>query len=416
MQRAFDRARQLVQETRGDRRTRNHQGFPSTERTLPALGSPSSIPITQNISSYLGKNNPFAGPVDPKTESVWLFDNTAYRPIHPYPHSPQPWQASFSAAFFKTETGRDVSKVVADIADKIGLKETGTEEDRERGEQTIAKRLQPFVDVIAPAKWVDVKLPNGKVQRLGPGGRSATSQQTITFATDYSNAQTIETDAMDAALTPIGPMSTTFAEPEGWLVISDIDDTVKVTLTPSPVGILRTTFLSDPEVIASMPALYNHIQSLLNPTWFYLSASPYNLYPFLRSFLHANYPKGTILLRDASWMDLSGFLLSLTMGTEAYKTGEMDKIHGWLPKRKVLCVGDSTQSDPEAYGNVYRRYNGWVKKIFIRKVAEVAEMNKEEKNSPERFEKAFKDVPKDVWQVFEDPNELYAAVDALKAT
>lgn len=42
-------------------------------------------------------------------------------------------------------------------------------------------------------------------------------------------------------------------------------------------------------------------------------------------------------------------------------------------------------------------------------------MNKEEKNSPERFEKAFKDVPKDVWQVFEGPNELSAAVDALKA-
>ena len=43
-------------------------------------------------------------------------------------------------------------------------------------------------------------------------------------------------------------------------------------------------------------------------------------------------------------------------------------------------------------------------------------MASDEKNSPERFEKAFKDVPKDVWQVFEDPNELYAAVDALKAT
>ena len=117
-----------------------------------------------------------------------------------------------------------------------------------------------------------------------------------------------------------------------------------------------------------MPPLYTHIQSLLNPTWFYLSASPYNLYPFLRTFLHANYPKGTILLRDASWMDLSGFFMSLTMGTEAYKTGEMDKVHSWLPKRKVLCVGDSTQTDPEAYGNIYRKHKGWVKKIFIRKV------------------------------------------------
>ncbi|KAL8668581.1 MAG: hypothetical protein Q9168_006791 [Polycauliona sp. 1 TL-2023] len=416
MQSAFDRARQIFQQTRGEKTARKEEGFSSTERSLPKLGSPFSIPITQNISSYLGKNNPLAGPVDPKTESVWLFDNTAYRPIHPYPHSAQPWQASFCAAFFKSETGKDVSKAVADIADKIGLKEGSTEEERERGEKTIAERLQPFADVVAPARWVEVTMPDGKVQRLGPGGRSATSQQTITFPSDHSNGQVDETDAVNADLTPIGPMSTTFAEPEGWLVVSDIDDTVKVTLTPSPVGILRSTFLSKPEVIPSMPALYTHIQFLLNPTWFYLSASPYNLYPFLRSFLHANYPKGTILLRDASWMDLRGFLLSLTMGTEAYKTGEMDKVNGWLPNRKVLCVGDSTQSDPEAYGNIYRKHDGWVKKIFIRKVTDVAEMDREEKNSPERFEKAFKDVPKDVWQVFEDPNELYAAVDALKAT
>ncbi|KAL8876234.1 MAG: hypothetical protein Q9198_005534 [Flavoplaca austrocitrina] len=416
MQRALDRARLLYQETRGEKSTRKNEGFPSTERSLPNLGSPFSIPITQNISSYLGKNNPFAGPVNPKTESVWLFDNTAYRPIHPYPHAAQPWQASFSAAFFKTETGKDISKVVADIADKIGLKKEGSEEERERGEQTIAKRLQPFADVVAPARWVEVKLPDGKRQRLGPGGRSATSQQIITFPSNHTNGQVVETDAVNAELTPIGPMTTTFAEPEGWLVISDVDDTIKVTLTPSPVGILRSTFLSDPEVIASMPPLYTHIQSLLNPTWFYLSASPYNLYPFLRTFLHANYPKGTILLRDASWMDLSGFFMSLTMGTEAYKTGEMDKVHSWLPKRKVLCVGDSTQSDPEAYGNIYRKHKGWVKKIFIRKVTDVAEMASDEKNSPERFEKAFKDVPKDVWQLFEDPNDLYAAVDALKAT
>lgn len=60
--------------------------------------------------------------------------------------------------------------------------------------------------------------------------------------------------------------------------------------------------------------------------------------------------------------------MSLTQGTEAYKRGRMEMVHTWLPKRKVLCVGDSTQSDPEAYGDIYRMYKGWVKKIFIRKV------------------------------------------------
>ncbi|KAL8724057.1 MAG: hypothetical protein Q9166_008155 [cf. Caloplaca sp. 2 TL-2023] len=415
MKSAFDRARQLLEETRGDTRTRKAEGFKPTERSLPNIGSPFSIPLVQNISSYLGPLNPLAGPIDPKTESVWLFDNTAYRPIHPYPHSAQPWQADFHAAFFKKGTGKDVSKVVADIADKVGLKE-GTGEERERGERTIAERLQPFVDVVAPSRWVEVKLHNGEVKKLGPGGRSATSQQILSFKSDHSNGESVQTDAVKPELTPHGPMLTTFAEPEGWMVISDIDDTVKVTLTPSPIGILRTTFLSAPTPISSMPALYTHINTLLNPTWFYLSASPYNLYPFLRTFLHANYPPGTILLREASWMDLGGFLMSLTQGTEAYKTGRMEMVHSWLPKRNVLCVGDSTQSDPEAYGDIARKYKGWVKKIFIRKVTDVAEMDAAEKNSPERFEKAFKDVPKDVWQVFEDPNELYAAVDALKGT
>ena len=185
-------------------------------------------------------------------------------------------------------------------------------------------------------------------------------------------------------------------------------------MTPSPIGILRSTFLDDPKPIAGMPELYKLISDILFPTWFYLSASPYNLYPFIRPFLHQHYPKGTIILRDASWMDVGGFLRSLTQGTEAYKSSRMDKINLWLPKRKILCVGDSTQSDPEAYGDMYRKHPGWVKAIFIRKVVDVSEMKNSDKNDPERFEKAFRGIPRSVWRVFETPNELDAAVRALQ--
>jgi len=185
-------------------------------------------------------------------------------------------------------------------------------------------------------------------------------------------------------------------------------------LTPSPIGILRSTFVDTPTPIPGMPDLYASINRTLSPTWFYLSASPYNLYSFLRPFLHTHYPAGTTFLRDASWMDLGGFLASLTQGTEAYKRDRIEKIHGWLPKRKVLCVGDSTQSDPEAYGDICRKHGGWVKAVFIRKVVDVAEMKGSDKNSEERFEKAFKDVPREVWRTFEDPKELYEAVEQLK--
>lgn len=37
----------------------------------------------------------------------------------------------------------------------------------------------------------------------------------------------------------------------------------------------------------------------------------------------------------------------------------------------------------------------------------------EERNKPERFEKAFKDVPRDAWFVFKEPEELYEKIDAL---
>ena len=187
-------------------------------------------------------------------------------------------------------------------------------------------------------------------------------------------------------------------------------------MTSSPIGILRSTFVSEPTPIAGMPELYTLVAQSLKPTWFYLSASPYNLYPFLRKFLHTYYTPGTIILRDASWMDLGGFLASLTQGTEAYKRSRIEKIHTWLPKRKVLCIGDSTQSDPEAYGDICRLYPGWVKAVFIRKVTDVAEMNATDKNTDKRFEKAFRDVPRDTWRTFEDPSELHEAVVSLKET
>ena len=184
-------------------------------------------------------------------------------------------------------------------------------------------------------------------------------------------------------------------------------------MTPSPIGILKSTFVDDPVPVEGMPEFYAHIKRTLSPNWFYLSASPYNLYLFLRPFLHAHYPPGTLILRDASWEDLSGFLWSLTVNTKEYKVSRMDKIYSWLPDRKVVCVGDSTQSDPEAYGDIYRKYDRWVKAIFIRKVTDVSEMGLTGKNAPGRFEKAFRGVPKSVWRVFEKPEELYQAVESL---
>jgi len=120
------------------------------------------------------------------------------------------------------------------------------------------------------------------------------------------------------------------------------------------VGILRETFVEEPSPIPGMPELYAKAKSLLpkDTAWFYLSASPYNLYPFLKQFRKQFYPPGTLILRDSSWKTVAGLLSALTLNTEEYKVDRMNKINSWLPERKMIVIGDSTQSDPEAYGEV----------------------------------------------------------------
>ena len=214
----MDKTRQLMEETHTERETRSAGDFGNTEALLSThIGSRWNIPILDNMGSYLSTLNPLAKAVDPKKEEVWLLDNTAYRPVHFYPHQPQPFQAHFTAAYFKRYTGKDWSKAVATVADTIGLVDG---DERTQAEKTIAHRLKPFVETIAPARYVDIKLPNGTVGKLGPGGRSAVCQQIITSIQDHKDGDSAEISATNPEVTPHGPMLTHFAEPEGWLMVS----------------------------------------------------------------------------------------------------------------------------------------------------------------------------------------------------
>lgn len=393
------RARQRMQQDEEDKITRKAGDFAEFEKDMPKLANRFSFSLRDNLSSYLGRSNPFYQTVNPETDYVWLLDNTAYK------NSIGRWKAEFVAAYFVKDSGKDLSDVVAKVSEKIGLA------DDDEAKATIAKRIQPLLDSILPAHAVEIDL-QGVNTRLGPSGRDGISSDELAIpGSDYKDGEVITTKAINADATPF---KTTFASAKGWAVISDVDDTIKKTLTSSPIGILKTTFAEEPEPIKGMPEFYKHlVQKLDNPPFWYLSASPYNLYPFLRQFRETYYPSGTMILRDASWMNLAGFLANLTQGTEAYKVDRIEKINRWFPKRKFILIGDSTQSDPEAYGEAYKNHKKWIGAIFIRKVTGVEGMDEEKKNAPERFEKAFKDVPKDVWYVFEDPQELYAKVDAL---
>lgn len=197
----------------------------------------------------------------------------------------------------------------------------------------------------------------------------------------------------------------------------DIDDTIKISQVLSIPDLLKNTFIvENPLPTPTTPEFYAKLASKLKPCFIYLSASPYNLYPFLRTFVATHYPSGQIILRDSSWMDFLAVIQSVTMGTESYKTDEGTKVMGtWLAKRNFICIGDSTQSDPETYANLYKKYPERVKHIWIRVVSGVNAQEEAKKNAKERFATAFKDVPSTVWRLFTKAEELNEELDRIQA-
>ncbi|KAF7554189.1 hypothetical protein G7046_g6887 [Stylonectria norvegica] len=379
------------------KRTRKEKNFDAVEAALPDPKSATFLSPAINVEgwlAWLANFNPFGKAVSER-DVVWLFDNTAYKSSR-FGH----WEAEFVAAVFEQDPKCKVVDVVANIAKTLGLAEDAEER------KTIEARLMPFLWDIRAARVVRVDHQDRNL-RLGPTSVNGITTNVLQVSRDDKGALIPAKARVPAGVKGILDMHTYYAGPEGWAIISDIDDTIKVTLTSDPLGILRSTFVDEPTPIPGMPELYSEIKSFLpsDTPWFYLSASPYNLYPFLREFRNKYYPPGTMILRDSSWRTIAGLLSALTMGTEEYKVDRGKKVHSWLPKRKMILIGDSTQSDPEAYGELYRTLPGWVGIILIRKATDVAAFGIDEKNQPERFEKAFKGVPRDVWHVFEDPNE-----------
>ncbi|GAO15036.1 hypothetical protein UVI_02027430 [Ustilaginoidea virens] len=380
-------------------RTRKEKGFDDIESGL-TLAKSSSIPLAQDKSGFTGWLDrlnifrPFSKPVT-EDDVVWLLDNTAYRSSQS-----QAWQAEFVAAVFEREDKQKLMDMVTGVVRAVGLADDAAER------KTVEERLLPFLWNVRPARTI-AATHQSKQLKLGPSNVNGISSNVFKVS-DSSGGSLVKMSAeIGGGQGSIASMQTYYAGDDGWGIISDIDDTIKVTMTSDPVGILCETFINPPRPIEGMPELYAGIRSALpeDTAWFYLSASPYNLYPFLKEFRKQHYPSGTLILRDSSWKTVAGLLSALTYGTEEYKVDRMKKIHTWLPRKKMIVIGDSTQSDPEAYGYMYRAVPGWIQLILIRKATKVAEYGIDEKNKPERFEKAFKDIPRRAWHVFEDPSE-----------
>jgi hypothetical protein len=186
-------------------------------------------------------------------------------------------------------------------------------------------------------------------------------------------------------------------EPRGLSVISDVDDTIKISEVANRRALLANTFLREYKPVAGMSELYQKWNAQ-GARFHYLSATPWQLYEPMAAFLAAEkFPRGSLHMKIFRLHDRSA--LDLLATQHKYKPEVLGKILADFPQRRFVLVGDSGEQDPEIYGELARRHPKQVARILIRHVG-VRE------GSMARYEAAFRDIPRERWQVFADAAEL----------
>lgn len=155
-------------------------------------------------------------------------------------------------------------------------------------------------------------------------------------------------------------------------VVSDVDDTVMVTLLPRPLIAAWNAFVIDQSsrrIVPGMPVLYQqltrHVGSQSMP-FVYLSTGAWNVSPFLQRFLFKNgYPRGPLLLTD--WGPTNtGFFRS----GQQHKDRSLEELHAMFPEVEWILIGDDGQHDPQIYSTFVTHHPEAVRAVAIRELTD----------------------------------------------
>lgn len=186
----------------------------------------------------------------------------------------------------------------------------------------------------------------------------------------------------------------------GVTFISDIDDTIKITGVTSRTETLINTFSGQFKPVPGMSEIYRYWAERYNATFAYLTASPDQLYPFLRAFFdREGFPSGSAHMRHFTWFDRNFIEFFLSTNYIQSKTEILQMFLDNTRNRTFILLGDIFQKDPDIYANIYAQYPSRIGKIFIRKHAD-------DLAGDERLQTVFQNIPREKWMTFETGTDL----------
>lgn len=189
--------------------------------------------------------------------------------------------------------------------------------------------------------------------------------------------------------------------PDGLSVISDIDDTVKVTHVASRRRMMAMTFLEAFQAVGGMAERYRSWVAE-GASLHFISSSPWPLYEPLETFLSvAGFPQATTTLKNVALKDRS--IRNLLAKATKTKPPAIDAILNDFPRRRFVLIGDSAENDAEIYVDAARRHGSRVARILIRDCGG-------RRSGLERAREALARLDPATWQIFERADELPASL------
>lgn len=203
----------------------------------------------------------------------------------------------------------------------------------------------------------EVPLDDGLVERLAlPAAHGGRRLEYVGLADDEEDRSAVRGGTVH------------LVDEAGVSLISDIDDTVKVTNVADRRELLRNTFVREFIAVPGMAQVYTRWRDA-GAAFHYVSASPWQLSECLCGFLGAaGLPAGSMHLKLFRLKDSTP--LGRFPSRKRAKRRAIERIMDDFPGRRFLLVGDSGERDPEVYVDVARRRPDQVCGVLIRRIVE----------------------------------------------
>lgn len=351
-----------------------------------------SAAVTLLLAASADASFPMISPVK-ADETVTFFTSAAW----PSPDEPGMWLAEVRGIIYEDEQSRLLGAVLKKL---LRLDDSAlTPEER----VTLKQRLALFTVDCERGKALQIVLGGQSfdLPKSGPNGHFRTTlrlpdamvagQKRLTFTAVLRDGDKRRFAG------EILPQPDTRSHP---LVISDVDDTIKLSEVRDRAALRLNTFCRPFRPVPGMAEIYRQWETRDGAQFHYLSGSPWQLYRPLEEFVRdAGFPAGAWHLKPLRLKDPSTLRAFLGPQHE-YKTAGIRALMERWPHRPIILVGDTGEQDPEIFGDLARRWPDRIQRIVLRRTNQETAGNA-------RLAKALEGVSAAKCSLFSEAKELY---------